>query len=280
MYKNKSLYPAQVPFRIRQLWTQRRRQAPRPQDSHTASPTSGLLRVLQWNASRSLDYASGIDWCDRSPFDIIIAQETGWNMTNEWSTPQWHVMHGADRYASVLVMVRAALISREAISVAHHIPGRITQIRLQLYRPHDIYAVYQHAWHSGGNISQLLNKRKRVWTCLRDCISHTPARNLLLLGGDYNTPLDFAGQHVFTPDIKYAKAAQTDRALFQTLVQDHNLAAVHTRVFHPTFVHGDHNTRIDFALTRKEQISWRTLQPKHHPDFDFCLAIKAPDIIL
>ena len=197
-------------------------------------------------------------------------------MTNEWSTPQWHAMHGADRYASVLVMVRAALISREAISVAHHIPGRIMQVRLQLYRPHDIYAVYQHAWHSGGNISQLLNKRKRVWTCLRDCISHTPARNLLLLGGDYNTPLDFDGQHVFTQDIKYAKAAQTDRALFQTLVQDHNLAAVHTRVFHPTFVHGDHNARIDFVLTRKEQISWRTLQPKHHPDFDFLFGNQGP----
>ena len=30
----------------------------------------------------------------------------------------------------------------------------------------------------------------------------------------------------FTKDLKYAKAAQTDRALFQTLVQDHHLAAV------------------------------------------------------
>ena len=164
-------------------------------------------------------------------------------------------MHGADRYAVVLVMVRIALISREAISVAHHIPGRIMQVRLQLYRSHDIYVVYQHAWHSGGNISQLLSRYKRIWTCLRDCINHIPTRNLLLLGGDYNTPFDFDGQHIFTQDIKYVKAAQTDRALFQTLVQDHNLAAVHTRVFHPTFVHGDHNTRIDVMFMREEQIS-------------------------
>ena len=111
MYNNKLLYPAQVPFRIRQLWTQRRRQVPQTPAPHMTPPTSGLLRVLQWNASRSLHYASWLDWCDRSPYDIIIVQETGWSMTNEWNIPQWHVLHGADRYASVLVMVRAALIS-------------------------------------------------------------------------------------------------------------------------------------------------------------------------
>ena len=269
MYRHQALYPAQVPFRIKQLWTQRRKQAPQPKVSCQTPPTSGHLQVLQWNASRSLHYPSWFAWCDRSPYDIIIAQETGWGMTSEWSTPQWHVLHGADRYASVLVMVRAALISKEAISVAHHIPSRIMQVRLQLYRPHNIYAIYQHAWHSGGNVSQLLTKRQRVWTCLRNCINHTPARHLLILGGDHNTPLDFDGQHIFTKDPKYDKAAQTDRELFQTLVQDHRLAAVHTRVFHPIFVHGDHNTRIDFVLMRKEQISWSTLQPKHHPDFDF-----------
>ena len=51
------------------------------------SPTPGLLRVLQWNASRSMHYANWIDWYDRCPYDIIIAQETGWRMTSEWSTP-------------------------------------------------------------------------------------------------------------------------------------------------------------------------------------------------
>ena len=268
MYRNKALYPAQVPFRIRQLWAQRRRQIPCPRVSNPTPPASGHLQVLQWNALRSLHYPSWLAWCDRSPYDIIIAQEMGWGMTSEWSTPQWHVLHGADRYASVLVMVRAALISREAISVAHHIPGRIMQVKLQLYRPHDIYAIYQHAWNSGGNVSQLLNKRQRIWDCLRTCINHTPTRNLLVLGGDYNTPLDFDGQHIFTKDPKYAKAAQIDR--------DNRLAAIHTRVFHPTFVHGDHNTRIDFVLMRKDQISWSRLQPKHHPDFDFLFGNQGP----
>ena len=80
-------------------------------------------------------------------------------MTSEWSTPLWHVVYGADKFASILVMVRTALI-------AHHIPDRILQIHLQMYRSHDIYAVYQYAWKSNGNTAQLLQKRKRIWIYL------------------------------------------------------------------------------------------------------------------
>ena len=87
-------------------------------------------------------------------------------MTSEWSTPLWHVVYGADKFASILVMVRTALISRKAISIAHHIPDRILQIHLQMYRSHDIYAVYQYAWKSNGNTAQLLQKRKRIWIYL------------------------------------------------------------------------------------------------------------------
>ena len=48
------------------------------------------------------------------------------------------------------------------------------------------------------------------------------------------------------------------------------------RFFHPIFVHGDHNARTGFVFMRKEQISWRTLQPKHHPDFDFLFGNQGP----
>lgn len=63
-------------------------------------------------------------------------------MTIEWHIRQWHVVHGVDRYVSVLVMVRIAFISRDATSIIHYIPGRIWQVRLHIYRAHDIYAIY------------------------------------------------------------------------------------------------------------------------------------------
>ena len=58
MYRNKALYPTQVPFRIRQLWAQHRRQIPCPRISNPTPPALGHLQVLQWNALRSLHYPS------------------------------------------------------------------------------------------------------------------------------------------------------------------------------------------------------------------------------
>ena len=49
---------------------------------------------------------------------------------------------------NLLIMIRIALVPREVISIFHFIPGRI---RLSLYRPHDIYIVYEYDLNSGGN---------------------------------------------------------------------------------------------------------------------------------
>lgn len=54
-------------------------------------------------------------------------------MTHEWSSPQWHIIHGADKFASVLIMVRVALIKRVNNSMVHHIPGRFGHIDYNIY---------------------------------------------------------------------------------------------------------------------------------------------------
>ena len=69
----------------------------------------GHLRIFQWNASKSLECHSWVHWCDQSPYDVIIDQESGWSMTNEWNSTHWHIVHSADRFASILFMVRSAL---------------------------------------------------------------------------------------------------------------------------------------------------------------------------
>ena len=74
--------------------------------------------MFQWNASRSIEYHSWLHWCDTSPYDIIAVQESGWSMNNEWSSKHWHIMHSADRFASILFMVRSALVRQDQISIA------------------------------------------------------------------------------------------------------------------------------------------------------------------
>lgn len=58
----------------------------------------GHLRAFQWDTSRSLDYQTWIHWCDTFAFDLVMIQEIGWSMTNEWSSPRWHLIHSVDRF--------------------------------------------------------------------------------------------------------------------------------------------------------------------------------------
>ena len=70
-------------------------------------------------------------------------------------------MHGADRYASVLVMIRAALIFREIISITHPYTRQDNASQIAIVpSPRHIYIIYQYTWNLGGNISQLWTKCK------------------------------------------------------------------------------------------------------------------------
>ena len=84
--------------------------AHRPVPLHTQVSLPDHLQVFQWNASRSLDSAIWIHWCDSSPYDLIIIQESGWSMINEWNNAHWHIVHTADRYILILFMVCSAVI--------------------------------------------------------------------------------------------------------------------------------------------------------------------------
>lgn len=156
--------------------------------------------MFQWNASRSLHYDTLFDWWDRSQYDLIIVQEIISRMTNEWSSPTWHIVHGVDKFASVLIMVRSALISKNLISMTYHIPGRILQVRLHLYRTHDIYAVYQQAWNSSGDTHNVLQKRKRIWICLQGYVNQNPKWYLFLICGDFNIPFALDNHQLFIQD--------------------------------------------------------------------------------
>ena len=123
----------------------------------------------------------------------------------------------------------------------------------------------------------LLKKHQQVWTQLRECIAHIPQAHMLLISGDFNTPLEYSVGHVFSHDPKYHRAAQIDRSLLQDLVRDYDLIAVHAQhKYVPTFVHGDHSSRVDFALMRRIQIRWHQVQAVHLPDFDFLCANQGP----
>ena len=63
----------------------------------------GHFNYFNWNVSRSLDYASWLQWYSTSPYDIVYIQESDWSMINEWISPYCHIIH--------IVVVRRERIS-------------------------------------------------------------------------------------------------------------------------------------------------------------------------
>ena len=277
-FKGKQLYPHQIPFRIKQHIVAN---TPQPRVIKPAPtppmPGPGQLRMFQWNASRSIEYHSWLQWCDDCPYDIIVVQESGWSMTNEWNTQRWHIVHSADRFCSILFMVRSTLVKQDQISIAHHVHGRVLQKRLNLHRPHDFVIFYQQAWSIQHGTRQILSKRQNVWQHLQHCLERLPHSNQIIVCGDFNTPLPHMPYKVHIADPKYAQAAQKDKQTFSYMLQQFDLVAFNCHDhFQPTFKHGTHSNRIDFALIRKPQINWPLIAPQLLTDFVFNFGLLGP----
>eukprot|EP00435_Cladocopium_sp_Y103_P069083 s935_g32.t1 len=124
------------------------------------------------------------------------------------------------------------------------------------HRNMDVLGVYQFTMaHS----KQRLADRARVWQEIDACLHSLPRRNVLLLAGDFNCSLpcspSYTGpEEFFWRSVKTKGAGHPDRDLFMQLLRHHGLNALnsHKPQLGPSYVKGDHCSRIDFALTRKQ----------------------------
>ena len=124
---------------------------------------------------------------------------------------------------------------------------------------------------------QILSKRQHVWQHLLHCLERLPLSNQIIVCGDFNTPLPHMPYKVHTADPMYAQAAQRDKLTFSNLIQQFDLVTLHCHDHpQPTFKHGIHSSRIDFALMRKPQISWPLTSPQLLTDFVFNFGLLGP----
>ena len=87
-------------------------------------------------------------------------------------------------------MIRRIVISSDKIAYNASIPGRLVHLRLMFNCIHDIFNVYQFVWNPRRNQTDLIHARAELWTRLDESVRHTPRRHMLLVAGDFNTPLD------------------------------------------------------------------------------------------
>ena len=122
-----------------------------------------------------------------------------------------------------------------------------------MHQTYDILAIYQHSWNPGRGVKALCTRRAALWRKIIECVNHIPYTHFLVIAGDFNSPFQQHPPFVQTFDPKFDKASQTDKEVFQQMIQDLQLLALPAGNWKPTFVHGNHATRIDFILIRRQQ---------------------------
>ena len=128
---------------------------------------------------------------EQTSYDIVFLQETHWRFSNSWSLPRYHVFHSGatdHRFQGCMVLVRKTLAPFESVRWSTPLMGHLLHVRLPIGGRHvDLINVYQYALHTGPERAAVLHKRERVLHHLDKTLSSLPIRNMLLLGGDFNS---------------------------------------------------------------------------------------------
>eukprot|EP00439_Symbiodinium_sp_Y106_P064198 s3641_g10.t1 len=143
------------------------------------------------------------DWLSRAGhLDIVVLQETHWGLGKQdatWTIPGWALVVTADpenRYSGVAVAISTRVVPASHITFCSWIPGRLLHVKCDGLRASiDIVGVCQWVKQEDKNASTD-SKRLSLWTQLGRLVGKLPRRNLLVLLGDFNTPVAHLPGHV------------------------------------------------------------------------------------
>ena len=144
----------------------------------------------------AMAYAEFNHWLDTrgQNIDVALVTETHWKLEMDpctWSLPNWHCIHFAStqrKTAGMLLYVSKRVVSDSNIRFSSHLSGRLAHVRLYTHTPVDLILCYQHASNTKAE-AETIRKRAHFWHKLASLLSSIPWRHLLLVLGDFNTPL-------------------------------------------------------------------------------------------
>ena len=176
-----------------------------------------------------------------------------------------------------MILIRKTLAPFQSIRRSTPLQGHVLHVRLPIYgKTVDLINVYQYAIHTGPDSAEILRKRERVLHHLEKTLSSLPIRNMLLMGGDFNTT-GTRDVKAFGPGVLISKHPHPDRTLLANLITTHRLTALNTwsrlsRAF--TYEHENAQSQIGFFFAREAQIDGMARQAK--PSICASLAKKKP----
>ena len=221
------------------------------------------------------------DWLQTQTFDILILQEIHHGLgkdSNQWHSRGWNVITSVDpssRFQGIAVFIRSSVAPSAELKHCELIQGRLLHVRMAVTQSTtvDLLAVYQHAWHPDSG-SAILDKRMTLWTQLSSYTQGLPARNQLLVAGDFNCSLCSAhacAGGATGPGLLRPQTLQADSQHFVDYVSINGLCALNTwmplKKYRMATYNSEHAaTQIDFILTRKpsaDRMARRSLPMPH-----------------
>lgn len=220
------------------------------------------FRVLNWNAGGLSAYR--LDelkvWMKHQCIEAAIITETRWKFESTWSDSDFHFVHTGDpQHAGqgILCILAKHFCPADQLKWRVIHPGRLVHIQVQLTsRAIDLIGCYQHTYAA---TTQRHTARAQLWDQLDQLMHGLVARNILVLGGDFNCDLLQAASHS-GPEVFHWKGSLTRGALhrdngrFTSLLRLHGLVALNTwtPTLGPTYAHANACSRIDLIITRKQ----------------------------
>ncbi|CAE7227790.1 unnamed protein product [Symbiodinium sp. CCMP2592] len=262
-YRGRTLLASQVPAELRPVGPSGNRHAhPRPRPS-PCSQDSGL-HIMSWNAgglgAGGDLYSELMNFLTNSTLDLAVIQETRWTECLEFTSGPWTCLHSgcrAHKQGGVLVLVHSRVTAPSRIRYEHLLRGRLIHVRVPLpgadHRHIHILATYQKT-HDPRN-AQALPLRRQVWNALHKCLRNLPARDQVVLIGDFNTTLREMTPHVGRFVGAPLAHPPEDIPDFEALLTTYNLVALNTWYPSPggqsTFHWGEAQSQIDYIIVRR-----------------------------
>ncbi|CAE6931286.1 unnamed protein product, partial [Symbiodinium sp. CCMP2456] len=263
------------------------------------SNDSARLKLVTYNVGglSQVAYAELLQFLQGLPEphrpDLVLLQETHWKEDSEFDTPGWRVISSSTKSpqaGGVAVLISQSLCDAGDILHTSPVPGRVQHVRLTLDGAIvDVVNIYQKIMTTSlapaekGSVPGTTARtiRREVWSSIQRLLRSLPSRHVVIMAGDFNTPLLPMAKRVGARASFCHATRPQDVNELADIIADHDLLHLNswTRFAKPTYRNGSHFSLIDHIFVRKVASISRSVSAVACQMFVNLLDLVAPDLV-
>ena len=214
--------------------------------------------MFSWNAGglNTETYQELLTWLQVKRIDLACVQDVRWTGERTWRTHGYSVIQsGVDpgsktEHCGLLCFVSDRICSFDDIAYSTILPGRLLHLKCKLTTNSlDLITIYQHPDVVSQTRPQPLAARGEVWIALDMLLHRLARRNIQVLAGDFNCPMDARGSA--------SALLPPDHHEFVEITKKYFLGTVRAHDHSPTYIGPLGTSSIDHILMPKAQMDAR-----------------------